>query len=238
MANLSLAQAKQLCTASEIELVEASRTPRIERWNAAQLKSKMGRARKLRDKWRDMYAAQRRKAQQQGTRGDKEADRSQQKAALFGEVLQALEAQRKVAPTATGGSTKRAPAKAKRSQGHRLIRAATRKELEAKRMTKEMDKARVVKPAGGQSPSQPTPKPPKKRTVAASKKKTAIGKKVAKQAAMQAVPRDADLKPARKIGPIAAAKQNRVKISGLTTRTRGHVSARGKRNQARRDQRG
>jgi hypothetical protein len=36
-------------------------------------------------------------------------------------------------------------------------------------------------------------------------------------------------------GANAAAKRNRIKISGLDTRTRGHVSARGKRSQAHRD---
>jgi hypothetical protein len=40
------------------------------------------------------------------------------------------------------------------------------------------------------------------------------------------------------LGAAAAAKQSRVSRSGLTTRVRGHVSARGKRAQARRDGQG
>ena len=83
----------------------------------------------------------------------------------------------------------------------------------------------------------------------AAKKLASLKKKLParKKAAVQQPPAAAEstrpavpaspLKSARQLRAATAAKQARIQASGLNTRTRGHVSARGKRNQARRDAR-
>lgn len=136
---ISLAQAKQLCTAAELQLVRDSLPPRVQNWTETQLKSKIARARQLRDKWRDQKVSQRRAAQKQAAHGQGQI-RSLQKAELFGEVLSLLEAQRKSGNAATADSAGRTVGKRKRSFGHRQVRAAVRQEMKTKRTSLKQNK--------------------------------------------------------------------------------------------------
>lgn len=250
MATLPLAKAKQLCNASELQLVQASRQPELGRLSHSQLKSKVARARKLRDKWRDVYEKQRREAQQQqSARGRKGETRSRQKAELFSDVLDRLETRLKTIDESDAGTGKRKTrtTKTDRAQSHRKNRAQTRKQLGQKRATLQSRKS-------SDSTDTPESQPTEKSAGKAVKKKPAsnVAKQQAPQATKQSKRKRARTKSVLLSGlPAAdpkskkhrsaaktAAKQDRIKISGLTTRTRGHVSARGKRSQARRDAKG
>ncbi|MCC5794259.1 MAG: hypothetical protein JJT85_05920 [Chromatiales bacterium] len=88
--------ARQLCSAAEYELFAASLSDEIRSLTPARLKSKLERARKLRDKYRDLLKRQRlasraRTGTKKGTRPDSNA-RTAEKAKLFGEVLERLTA--------------------------------------------------------------------------------------------------------------------------------------------------
>jgi hypothetical protein len=87
-------QARTLCTASEYGLFEASLSGNIAEHSPAQLKSKIERARRTRDKYRDLYQRQRlatreRTGTKKGRLPERNA-RTEQKARLFDEVLQRL----------------------------------------------------------------------------------------------------------------------------------------------------
>ena len=60
---ISMVRAKALCSNSELALVKSSTRQEIGRHSAARLRQKETRARKLRDKWRDQAAGQRRASQ-------------------------------------------------------------------------------------------------------------------------------------------------------------------------------
>ena len=91
---ISLAQAKSICTASELALVSVSKQNKLGKLSAAQLRMKVSRARKLRDKWRDQAEKQRRETQAaQRARQASANARSAEKANLFGEVLGQFEVQ-------------------------------------------------------------------------------------------------------------------------------------------------
>jgi hypothetical protein len=89
--------AKKFLNASELELFDAGRRGEIGALSAAQLRAKIGRTRRLRDKYRDLYRRQRvsmreRTGTKAGTRGDANL-RTGQKQELFGELLARFEQQ-------------------------------------------------------------------------------------------------------------------------------------------------
>lgn len=86
-------QARTLCTAAEYELFESSLSDRIGELTPARLRSKLERARKLRDKYRDLHKRQRLASRQRtgtkkGDRAGGSNERTGQKATLFAETLQ------------------------------------------------------------------------------------------------------------------------------------------------------
>jgi hypothetical protein len=166
--------ARQLCTATELSLLEDTKPKSLTKFTDAELKRKVTQARKYSDKWREL-------AKSQGNTSD---GRSQQKHELFKEALSRFEG--------------------------RLSRTAA-----------------AAKPV-----------PPATKAPAAKK---APAKKAAKKAAKSFTP------PERKGGPViplgrkakqqAIGSEMRLATSGLTSRVRGHVSARGRRDQAARSSR-
>jgi hypothetical protein len=246
MTDINFAKAKQLCTAAEMEIVNASKTPALRKLTEKELKAHITQARKLRDKWRDVSTTQRRKTQQeQRSRTTDKNERSQEKADLFGAVLARFESRlehvsQSEATTANGASRK-SPTKKERTVGHREERAATRKKLKEERPepaaagnaspppetttrtstaaeTRTESGTPAVKTTDNGGAAQPAASRPKSRASLMSKGVKRYGELAEKQQAAR-----------------TAAKQARIQASGLTTRTRGHVSARGKRAQARRD---
>jgi hypothetical protein len=87
--------AKKLLNASELELFDAGRRDEIGALSAAQLRAKITRTRRLRDKYRDLYRRQRvstraRTRTKAGTRGEANL-RTRQKAEILGELLARFE---------------------------------------------------------------------------------------------------------------------------------------------------
>ena len=145
MMAISMVRAKALCSGAELALVKASSKQEIGTHTAARLKQKQARARKLRDKWRDQVAAQRRTAKSKtgAAEGDKN---SAEKAELFDEVLTRFTAQLEKAESAgktPGPMGRRRSTKTARSRTHRASRAEVRGELaEAKREIKAKAKTK------------------------------------------------------------------------------------------------
>ena len=156
------------------------------------------------------------------------------------------------------------PPKQARAAEHRSQRAEVRKKLEEKRvrLTKAKRPASRGKNAptdaspdvsaadqpAVQTPDKPARAPAKKASSAAKKqparKKPAGTSPASKPLGGKTPPAQAQpnlgaaaSKGTQQVRVKAAAKKARVQASGLTTRTRGHVSARGKRSQSRRDAR-
>jgi hypothetical protein len=83
------AQAKEICTKTELELVEASFAPAVNALTPAQLRTKITRARKVQDKNRDLSRAQNRSTKAQGSRNANA--RTDRKARLFDETRERFE---------------------------------------------------------------------------------------------------------------------------------------------------
>ena len=73
----------------------------------------------------------------------------------------------------------------------------------------------------------------------AAKPKKKVAKKKAKAASATSLPamKDIATNPLQQLQAQAATKRTRLKSSGLVSRVRGHISARGRKNQAKRDSR-
>jgi hypothetical protein len=243
MGRLTVADAKRMCTKSELGVVMASRTDAIEQLSADQLKKNIASARRLRDKWRDLATEQRRETQQaQNSRVTDKNARSGEKAALFAHVLKRYEdqLQRVEAAGGSGGTTLAKPPKKKvRAAGHRIKRAVVRDELkEVRSALNAASKAKTKKKKAAK----------KKPAAAPAPKKKAVKKKVAKK---KTVKKTAKKKPTFGVGSLGlvtaepgkqrkaetAAKKARLKASGKISRVQGHVQARGSRKQAKRDSR-
>ncbi len=95
MSEIRTREARKLCTASELELFTQSLRPQITPLTAARLKSRISRARRLRDKYRDL--AQQQRGEQRGKRepmGQTPARgnlRTQRKVDLFQQTLDRFE---------------------------------------------------------------------------------------------------------------------------------------------------
>jgi hypothetical protein len=178
MMAISIARAKVLCDVGELALVKASGPREIGAMSAAELRRAETRARKLRDKWRDQSAGQRRKAQAKAGTRDAGANRnSAEKAELFEEVLGRFTAQlgkSEAAGDAPGPMGRKRSTKTARSRTHRAKRAEVRAEI---KNTKRELKAGKKRATAAKSA-------PKKLAEAAtpSDVKTRVKKKVAKKA--------------------------------------------------------
>ncbi|MBL9123646.1 MAG: hypothetical protein JNG90_08435 [Planctomycetaceae bacterium] len=233
---IAASKVRAVCTSSETALVRASRKPVLDELSAAELKRHAARAKKLSDKWQDLSRTHARAKEAKTGFGEADAN-TRLKAEIFGEALKNFEA-RLAKLGATGGA--KAPAgkrKKERNAEHRATRAAVRKgmavveeELNAPARQKKAAKA-VAKAASAPKPAAAAPAPaksgkPKRKKPAEVPSSIPPTKLKVKGLSMTA----ADQRRA-----LTAAKQSRFDRSGKTSRTLGHVVARGKRAQARRD---
>jgi hypothetical protein len=86
------AQAKEICTKPEYEMVESSFRPAITSLTPARLRSKVERSRKLQDKYRELAQKQNRESkEQQGHARGTANQRTEQKARLFAETRERFE---------------------------------------------------------------------------------------------------------------------------------------------------
>jgi hypothetical protein len=251
---------RAICTASEAELVRASRKSELDKLSHAEVEKLLGQARKLFRKWRDLGRDQARARSQQVGFGEKAAN-TKLKVELFGETVTRLEAQLAKLDKVEAGAKATAVTKKDRSAEHRATRAAVRKGMTAagdlenetkfkkrKLLTSATTKAPAAKPIAAKPAAKPAPKAIAKPAVKPAPAKPTKSKP-APQSGLSAVDlvearslttlvspsKFGQLNPAKQRKAITAAKQSRVLRSGKTTRTLSHVKARGKRNQARRD---
>lgn len=244
---ISMARAKVLCSGAELALVKASSKQEIGTHTAARLKQKQARARKLRDKWRDQVAAQKR----QGKAGAADNKNSAEKAALFDKVVARFTAQLEKAEgegKTPGPMGRRRSTKTARSRTHRAARAEVRGELaEAKRELKAKPKKKAkptkVKAAVVAAPAatEPTIAAVTKISKSADSPPKAKRSRVPVAAGATAIVagREAQGLRVTKLGQLkasASAKQNRLKASGVI-RIQKNRSAANKRSQGRRDSR-
>ncbi|MGD9636637.1 MAG: hypothetical protein AB7G28_19990 [Pirellulales bacterium] len=251
---ISMGRAKALCSASELALMKASTRQEIGGHTAARLRQKETQARKLRDKWRDLAASQKRSTQAKV--GSRDADynkNSAEKAELFDEVLSRFSAQlakQEAAGETPGPMGRRRSTKTARSRTHRAARADVRGELaEAKRELKAKAKKKAAAPAKKSKPvaaaaaeiveaAEPTaavtapaaePKKPSKRP------RPVVG---VHATAIEAGRKAQGLRVTKQtqLAARTAAKQDRLKASGLM-RIQKNRSAANKRSQGRRDSR-
>lgn len=251
-----LSTARAVCTATELALIESSHGPSLDKADATRLKKKITVARELRDKWRDQFERQRREVQQsQGSRVNDKNQRSEEKSELFAKALARFEEQLvKWEAAPASASTKKSPSratpvKADRVRAHRADRSRTKEALNELIVPKVPRKAAVIaKPVAAKSvaakPKAATKVAPPVKAAAAKvaaplKTKLPLKKTVKKVAVLsRKVAAKAKL-PKSALAATAtaksAAKATRLKVSGKNSRVQGHVSAAGKRSQARRD---
>lgn len=224
---IPLSKAKELCTSSEYALVTASRTPKVNKLSPEQSRGLAGRARKALDKWQDLSRAQ--------ARTGSPGERTRLKIELFRDTLGRFEdkaAARSAAGGSAGGVKRAGASKQVKAKGHRKARAAVREELAG--ATVAWDGR--AKAGGSGAARKPAVKKTKARpgTSAASAKKHRPPLKWADVLGGAKFPGSPDKQRAAR----TRAKQSRIAESGVTTRVRGHITAAGKRAQARRDHKG
>jgi hypothetical protein len=227
------AKLKEILTADEAALVKASRGSSLAKLSAAELKKHATLVRKQYDKWLALGRDQSRAKSKKVGVGETAAN-TKLKTEVFGAALQAFESQLAQADGRTAPK-KKTVTKKKRNARHRAARAEVRQGLsEIKESLKEPARKAAKKKATKKVPNKKvaesatpaTPKKVKKAPKTTAPKTPPVGNPglgFDKDKARQAK---------------TAAKQSRLDRSGVTSRVQGHVSARGKRVQGRRDSRG
>lgn len=210
----TLTQARPLLTAAELELFDQSRTDPIKNITLARLRTKVTRARALRDKYRDLYRRQTAAtrtapaAKRAATGGDNE--RTQRKAQVMEEVLARFEARVQLLEARQGREAERAEA-AKRTAASPVTRAMSLK--------KAVKKAVKAKQAAAPSPARKTrsAKAPAKRATGAPPKGTK---------ALASAPRDVEPE---------AKRRNPLKQQPRNMAIHAHQGSQARRTQGKRD---
>lgn len=229
------AKLKGILTADEAALVKASRGPGLAKLSAVELKKNATLARKHYDKWLSLSREQSRAKSKKVGFGESAANTKLKKEA-FADALEAFESQ--IAQSGGVPAPKKKPiTKKKRNAGHRATRSEVRDEikeikLELKEPARQAAKKKAVKKA---APKKVAKKPADAATPTTKVKKAK--KKTPPKTAPVGNP-GLGFDKAKARSAKTAAKQSRLDRSGVTSRVRGHVSARGKRAQGRRDSRG
>jgi hypothetical protein len=232
---IPVSKVRAICTSSEVALVRASRKGELEVLSAAQVKQLAVRARKLLEKWQDLGRDQSRARSRKVGFGDASAN-TRLKEQIFREALAQFNARLARFESAEAESAKKSKASKKVDWNaeHRASRSAIRKELSATKKVLRAEaslrkRAQAVKPVPESAQSAGSaPLPPQKAAPKARSLPRAVP--TAKRPTSTAIPQ-AGLH--RKV--VGAAKKARLVSSGKTTRMLGHIGARGKRAQARRD---
>ena len=84
-------EAREVATADELELVEESFSPAVRAYDSNDLKKRITRARRARDKYRDLAQRQGVASKRRGRGGSGDNARTEFKARLFRETLERLE---------------------------------------------------------------------------------------------------------------------------------------------------
>ncbi len=227
---VAASKVKSLCTDSEVALVRASRAPELDKHTAAELKPLAARARKLFDKWQGLSRKQARTRSRQVGSAEQDSN-TRLKTQIFRQALDAFEARLAKLVKSGGASAggRKGKTKKARAAGHRQTRAAVRTGMTAALDLTNAKPAATKKPTKATAAKSKPVKPVKQAAKSANTK--ARAKKVTKATAAQPLA----LSPAQQLRAATVAKQARIARSGQASRVLGHVSARGRRSQARRD---
>ncbi|MDZ4779038.1 MAG: hypothetical protein SGJ19_02155 [Planctomycetia bacterium] len=243
--SIPLAKVKTVCTAVEFGVVEASRRPKLGALSLKEAQRYAERARKLQDKWREQSRKQARGQRRQLGSADL-ASRSQLKEQIFAEALVGFESQVAKLAAKTAGASVKSATKKKPSGGQRATRATARKTL---RTAKVDNNAAARRSAAAKKSAAPAKRAGKKpaRSLAAKesdaimaglrKKLLVADRRTLQQLAGDDSTQQGNLATtaAQQLSAETATKQTRLAQTGLKTRIRGHVSARVRRDQRRRD---
>jgi hypothetical protein len=254
---ISLQQARKICNATELALVVDSTPKQIKNFDAKQLKSKVTRARALRDKWRGQAEKLVRVTMKESqAKLDSDNARTELKSQLFSETLDRLSKrletlEAKEISSVNAAAQKKTPTI---QAQHRAQRADVRTVLSDAK--DQMNVAASEKQVPG-TKSASTKSASKTNDPSAAKPKKATAKKVVRSATKTADTTTAISNPATSLTTTpklpakkkktassvatkssvrvqAAAKSSAMARGGVKS-IRAHASATGKRNQARRD---
>lgn len=214
----TLTQARKLLTAAELSVFDDSRASTIRKLTPARLRTKITRARALRDKFRDLHrrqavATRSAPANRRSAMGG-DNERTRQKADLFAEVLSRFEERmQRVEADATAAERKKAATKA-------AARKAPAKKVVAKPVSLQRAVAKALKTKtaanGGAAPE--------------------IGRS-AKAPAAQRGPRKAGPAPAPMDVTPATQRGKTLRERSDMKAVQAHVSSQGRRTQSKRDSR-
>ena len=241
---ITSSEAKQLCAKGEYELFALSRPRTIKTLTVKDLKSRIQRSRKARDKFAKMTGEQQRQARgkqaPKGTRPSKGSQRTSRKQQLFAETLARYEARLSVL------EQQEADAPAQEKSASNQVKKKTKKKAVKKRPAKVAKKSKVTKNTKAakqtKSAKKAVAKGTKKKAVtgtkkAAAKKAPTRKKKPASVSSQATVPKkDKAKKNAVANTKSGTALRQRAQLSSQM-RTRKHLSAQSKRKQSRRDSR-
>jgi hypothetical protein len=242
-------QAETWLTTAERKLLDGTIGRSLAEASAKQLQATIVKARRVRDKWRDLFNRQMKSSKRTARGGERANSRSLDKAELFAAAVRRVEARlgEMVEGAAAVFAGRKPPvrsAKSVRTAGHRATRASVRKSL-----------AKLTRPAGKPARSASAARPMAAQTQAKASQAAEPTASPAPRAA-KPVTKPLTSKKARQAGtrkviaasgglvgydPIkqrsakTSAAAARIKFDGLSTRRRGHTLATGKRKQARRD---
>jgi len=251
----TLDQVRSLLTAAEQRVLHSSMGATVAKATREQLEAAMARARTLRDKWRDLHAAQSRSTKRSVKAGSPANHRTKAKHDVFDGAVKRLEA--RLAEFAAGvkpavgmqagrlGAAK--PTKKARTTSARTKRASVRSQLteavaDLNRERKPKPAKPVAKPAA-KSTAKPAAKPiaVKPAATVAAVVSAPASRGGAKKRKRPAVPQASMTQQrlgfdvAKQRSAKASAKAARLKFDGATTRRAGNALAATKRAQARRD---
>lgn len=242
-------QAESWLTSAERKLLDGTLGRSLADASTKQLQATIAKARRVRDKWRDLFNRQMKSSKRTDRRGEQTNSRSLDKAELFAAAVRRVEARLgELVDGVTAAVTGRKPAgrsaKAVRTAGHRASRASVRKSLAklTRAAAQPAQPASTVRPKSAQAPTAAqqgaeataslAPRAAKPGTKAVpSKKARQAGKRKTVAAGSGLVGYD----PSKQRSAKTSATAARIKFDGLSTRRRGHTLAAGKRKQARRD---
>jgi hypothetical protein len=142
-------EARQLSSRREWSLISSSLSPALQAHSAARLKSKISRARKLREKYQDLYRRQKlaSKSMMAGTRYEKLNVRTFRKKQMFGEAINRLSQrlERVTAPVVPARTTTRVSRRKLKTTGPARTHSR-RGQLASERRIKSL-KSRAASPA-------------------------------------------------------------------------------------------
>jgi len=244
-----LDQVRSLLTSAERKVLQSCMGAAIAKATKEQVEAAMKRARGLRDKWRDLQAAQTRSTKRSSRAGSAVNQRTRAKHEVFDGAVKRLEARlaefAEGVRTVVGRQTQRfaaaaKPSKASRKRAARGNRAGVRSELAAAAAELNRGRKAVAKKPTAKPAAKPSAKPAAKvaaPVAAGVAAKPAVSKKRKKPVAPRAavVQKGLDFDPAKQRSAKASAGVARLRFDGATTRRAGNALASTKRAQARRD---